>query len=93
MISMKWSKIIKNLSKLNLIGRYREYKNILNTLSDNNTTEIAEFLEMDNEKRDITLFCLTAALKIKQEAMSKLLYTILTASIAGTGIATYVGVM
>jgi hypothetical protein len=91
-IAMNWRKIIKALSKLNLIGRYKEYKYQLKVLQDNNTTEIAKFLEMDNEKRDITLFCLTAALKIKQESMSKLLYAILTASIAGTGIATYAGV-
>jgi hypothetical protein len=90
MISMKKKKSL--LSMLNLISRYKEYKYQLKVLQDNNTTEIAEFLEMDNEKRDITLFCLTAALKIKQEGMSRLLYIILTASIAGTGIATYAGV-
>jgi len=80
------------ISRLNIIKRYINYRDTLKELQNNNTLQINEFLEMDNEKRDITLFCIIAAIKIKQEAVSKLLYAILTASLTGTGIATYLGV-
>ena len=92
-ISMKWSKIKNLMSTLNVIRKYREYKYQLNELASHNTMEVSKFMTLDNEQRDITLFCLTAALKLKQESMSKILYTILTVSLGGTALTTYLGVI
>lgn len=89
---MKWKKVKNLISTLNVINRYREYKDALKELEESNTLNVAEFLDMNNENRDITLFCLTAALKIKQEANTKLLWAILgVLSLSTSGVA-YLGV-
>lgn len=85
MISMVLKKKKSIMYKLNLIRRYMDYKDTLKELADNNTMEIAEFIEMDNNKRDIVLFSLITATKMKQEAQGKLLWLILTVLLGSTG--------
>lgn len=80
------------MSKLNVIRRYVNYRDTLKILQSNNTIEIAEFLKMSNDDRDITLFCLTAAMKIKMEANTKLLWAILGILGLSTSGITYLGV-
>ena len=89
---MKWDKIKNLISTLNVIRRYRTYKYDLKELEECNTLNVAEFLDMDNDKRDLTLFCLTAALKIKQEANTKLLWAILGVLGLSTSGVAYLGV-
>jgi len=83
-------RIKEMLSKLNLIKRYKMYRGKLDELSEINTTDVAEFMKMDNNQRDIVLFSLVTANKIKQDLQMKLLYVILTiVTASGSGTAYY----
>ena len=78
--------ILSKINKLNLYKRYKMYKDLTKTLSSNNTMDICKFMEMDSDKRDLTLFSILSLNKLKIDTLAKLSYLIIMILCGSTGV-------